>query len=125
MLTLADEATGKSWVFLCKTRDEVHNKIKQWKAYVEVQSGEKLAIMRCDNAKEFIKLEQELQWNGMHFEYIVPYCKESNGIAERLNRTVGCKKSLHHPPLPALPAKVYYPNREVFTLLSKYCLKVK
>ena len=24
---------------------------------------------------------------------------------------------MHHPPLPALPAKVYYPNREVFTLL--------
>lgn len=28
MLILTDEATGKSWVFLCKTRDEVYNKIK-------------------------------------------------------------------------------------------------
>ena len=86
--TILDQATGRSWVYTCLERTEVYRIFKEWKAYIELQSGYILGIVRCDNAQEFIKLSEEMQPLGVLFEWTTPYTAEQNGPAERLNRTL-------------------------------------
>jgi hypothetical protein len=85
MLTFTDHYSRKSWVYLVKERTELRTLFMQWRAYTELQSGEKLKILRCDNAKEFKSLGAELK-EGVAMEDTVHYTPEQNGIAERLNR---------------------------------------
>jgi transposase InsO family protein len=46
---------------------------------------------RTDNGGEYIsnELKDYLKQKGIVHQYIPPYCPESNGVAERLNRTIG------------------------------------
>src|ERR1700709_2554098 len=87
--TITDEATRMSWVFLMRNKSDVYEVFRQWKVYVELQSGAKIKVARFDNAKEFKALGKTLtEGFGIHCEFTVPYYPEQNGIAERLNRTL-------------------------------------
>ena len=87
--TITDEATRMSWVFLMSNKSDVYEVFRQWKVYVELQSGAKIKVARFDNAKEFKALGKTLTEEfGIHCEFTVPYYPEQNGIAERLNRTL-------------------------------------
>jgi hypothetical protein len=88
MLTFTDHYSRKSWVYLAKERTELRTLFMQWRAYAELQSGEKLKILQCNNAKEFKSLGAELKEEGVAIEDTVRYTPEQNGIAERLNRTL-------------------------------------
>lgn len=54
------------------------------------KEGYKVARIRSDNAKEYItkKLKVWLDEKGIVQEFSAPYSSESNGKAERLNRTI-------------------------------------
>ena len=89
MLTFTDDYTRKSWVYLTKTRDQLRIMFLQYKSSVELESGLKIKAIRCDNASEYKALGALLQKDyGVHFEYIIIYTSEQNGVSERLNRSL-------------------------------------
>lgn len=64
---------------------------KEFKAFSENQSGQKLKILRTDNGTaEYINHEMsiELKKCGILHQTTVPYTPEQNGISERVNRTI-------------------------------------
>lgn len=46
--------------------------------------------LRCDNGREYANYDMEMfcRKKGITIEYTAPYCSQSNGKAERLNRTI-------------------------------------
>jgi transposase InsO family protein len=87
-LSLTDDYTRFSWVFLTKDREAttVRAILEEWLAMVEREKGTKLLTIRTDNAKEFKALVPWALKRGIQFEFIEPDTPPQNGVAERLNR---------------------------------------
>ncbi|CAK9800955.1 Retrovirus-related Pol polyprotein from transposon TNT 1-94 [Anthophora plagiata] len=88
--TFIDDASR--WVKVCilKSKDEVKNAFKAYKALVENQTTRKIKILRTDNGleycgKEFTKYLEEC---GIKREQTASYSPQQNGVAERMNRTL-------------------------------------
>lgn len=109
------------WVYVLKTKDQVFEKFREWKAQTEKASGRKLKTLRTDNGGEFTSKEFEsyLKKEGVRHELTIPGNPEQNGTAERMNRTLieTLKPMLAHSKLPesfwaeALNTAVYLRNR--------------
>ena len=78
------------WVYPLKTKDQVFDKFKEWKAQVENFSGHNLKTLQTDNDGEFTshKLRSYLKSSGVRPELTIPKTPELNGIAKRLNHTL-------------------------------------
>lgn len=87
-VSLIDDFTRRSWLVCIKIRKDIYRKITEWQTATELQVGEKVAIYRCDNAKEYQKLERLIYEKGTRMEYTTAYTPEQNGVAERFNRTI-------------------------------------
>ena len=87
-VSLIDDLTRKSWLICLKSRKEIYQKISEWQTAIGLQSGEKVAIYRCDNAREYQKFEKQIHAEGIRMEYATAYTPEENGVAERFNRTI-------------------------------------
>ena len=89
ILTFTDDFTRKSWVYFAKSRNQLRTLFSQFKALVELESGHKIKVIRCDNASEYRSLGDLFQQDyGIRFEYTTPYTPEQNGVSERLNRSL-------------------------------------
>ena len=86
-LTFLDDKTHYTWVYALKTKDQVYNKFKEWKAEVETRTGKTL---RTDNGGEYTSKEFQahLKACGIRHELTIPKTPEQNGVAEQLNRTL-------------------------------------
>lgn len=87
-ISLIDDHTWKSWLICLKSRKDLYRFVNDWMKVVELDSGEKVTVFRCDNAKEYQKFEQLVQAEGVRMEYTTPYTPEQNGIAKQFNRTI-------------------------------------
>ena len=89
-LGILDVFTRKSWVFPIKTKAHAAEKIMAWKAVAENQSGTRVLHLRSDRGGEFTsnKLKAWLALEGVDQQTTPPYSPESNGLAERLNRSL-------------------------------------
>ncbi len=52
-MTLIDDYSRNVWLYILKTKDQVVEKFKAWKALVENQSGRKLKALKTNNGLEF------------------------------------------------------------------------
>jgi transposase InsO family protein len=73
-----------------KSKDEVFNKFKEFKALIENLSERKIKILRSDNggeytSKEFMSFCKDV---GIKRELTTPYNPQQKGVAERKNRTI-------------------------------------
>lgn len=64
--TLIDDFSRKTFVYFLENKSEVLNVFKEWKTYVENQTGEKLKCLRSDNGTEYVnqglrKLESSMK----------------------------------------------------------------
>ncbi len=53
-ITFIDDFSKKTHVYLLKTKGEVFDKFKEYKALVENQTGMKIKTFRSDNGGEFV-----------------------------------------------------------------------
>ena len=89
-LTIIDDKTRYTWIYVLKHKDEVFARFLEWKALVENSTGRKLKALRTDNGGEYTSKEFEtyLKQNGIRHERTVPKTPEQNGVTERMNRTI-------------------------------------
>jgi transposase InsO family protein len=90
VLTFLDDYSRKSDIYLLKSKSEVFEKFKAYKARVERETGRLIKILRSDNGSEFKnnKMDSYMTESGIKREFTTVYTPQQNGGAERLNRTL-------------------------------------
>jgi transposase InsO family protein len=120
-VSFIDDYSRKTWLYFLKSKDEVFNKLKEFKALIENLSKRKIKILRSDNrgeytSKEFMNFYKDV---GIKRELTTPYNPQQNGVAERKNITImeSVKSMIHDQDLPmclweeATMTIVYVQNR--------------
>jgi len=89
-MTLIDDATRYFYIYLLKTKDKSFHYFKIFKAEVENQIERKIKRLRDDRGGEYISNEfsKLCAEHGIIHEVTPPYSPQSNGVAERKNRTL-------------------------------------
>lgn len=87
-LTLVDDLSRATWVYLMHTKSEVITHVKNFVKMIDTQFKGKIKTLRTDNGGEFInhQIEEFLQSIGCLQQSSCPYTPQQNGIAERKHR---------------------------------------
>jgi transposase InsO family protein len=77
-------------IYFMKGKSNMFMKFKQYKSFVEMQTGQKLKKLHIDGGGEFLSKEFKkfLLDNGIQLDITAPYSPSQNGIAKHLNRTL-------------------------------------
>ena len=89
-MTILDDRSRYCFIYFLKNQSDVYERFKKFVEYVETQAGHEIKGFRTDNGREYVNHRVlELRANhDIHVETNVPPNAESNGRAERLNRTI-------------------------------------
>lgn len=89
-LIASDAATGFAWTMLLSRKSEVPSMFKNLIQRLERQFLKQVQIINCDNGTEFrnYKVSEALNELGIQMRFSIPFVKEENGQAERMNRTL-------------------------------------
>ena len=88
-ITFIDDSTKYCYVYLLKSKDEAVEKFNLYKQEVENQLNKKIKKVRSDRGGEYVEPFGEFcARNGIIHEVTPPYSPQSNGVAERKNRTL-------------------------------------
>ena len=127
-VTFIDDSSRYVWIYFLQTKDQVFEKFKEFKIFVEKQTGAEIKTLRTDNGGEYTSREFEnfLSSNGIKHEKTVPKTPEQNGISERMNRSLveSVRTMLHDADLPrkfwaeALSTAAYVKNRSPSSVLQ-------
>ncbi|KAF3771649.1 Retrovirus-related Pol polyprotein from transposon TNT 1-94 [Nymphaea thermarum] len=87
-LTLIDDYSRCTFVYLLKERSEVPAVVKNFVAFVETQFQTSVQAFRTDNAREYVSqsLDDFLRGKGIVHETSCSYTPPQNGVAEWKNR---------------------------------------
>lgn len=88
--TFIDDYSRKVFVYFIRRKSQYLEKFKEFKNMVETQTGNKLKMIRSDNAAELVSYDftKYLKDNGIRRQLTVEYTPQQNGVAERMNRTL-------------------------------------
>ena len=89
-LVIVDDFSRKSWTVPLRSKSDTKVALKEWITVQENQSGKRVKKLRSDNGGEYIDagLEQWLREHGIQHQTIPARSPQSNGVAERMNRTL-------------------------------------
>ncbi|CAI7754712.1 unnamed protein product [Closterium sp. NIES-54] len=90
-MTMVDDYTRLTWSFpLAKKSDAARVIIEEWLPMVERESGKRVKAIRSDRGGEFLGAEfwSWLKRHGIKQQLTTAYSPQSNGVAERANRTI-------------------------------------
>jgi transposase InsO family protein len=89
-LLFIDDFSRYCWVYFLKSKADVFAEFIKFKAAVELETGNKLKILRSDNGGEYTsrQFEAYLAKEGIKHQLTVPYTPQQNGVSERRNRTL-------------------------------------
>ena len=89
-VTFIDDHSRNTWLYLLKTKYEVFDKFKKFRAEVETLTEKEIKTLRFGNGGEYTykELIAYCKDAGIKRELIVPYYPEKNGLAERMNGSI-------------------------------------
>ncbi|GJP65722.1 hypothetical protein CLOP_g22586 [Closterium sp. NIES-67] len=90
-LTIVDDWSRLMWAYPLKQKDHAASTIRDdWLPFVERQSGHPCKSIRTDRGGEFLggDLTAWLKKQGIEHQLTTSYTPQSNGVAERANRTI-------------------------------------
>ena len=89
-LVIIDDFSRKSWTIPLRRKSDTKVALKEWISINENQSGKKVKKLRSDNGGEYIdeELGRWLREHGILHQTIPARSPQSNGVAERMNRTL-------------------------------------
>jgi len=90
-LTIVDDWSRLMWAYPLKQKDHAASTLRDdWLPYVERQTGKLLQRILSDRGGEFIGAEMTawMKKKGIRRELTTSYTPQSNGVAERANRTI-------------------------------------
>ena len=106
VLTIIDDYTRYAMVCLLKDRVEAITKFEHYKKLMETRCERKIKSIRVDRAPEFTSNDFKtfLTSNGIELQLTAGYSPQSNGLAERYNRTLieGTRANLYMSRLPEI-----------------------
>jgi len=85
-----DDATRFCYAYLLKSKDEMLDYFKIYKAEVENQLERKIKRLRSNRGGEYFPrlFDEFYEEHGIIYKRTPPYSPESNGIAERKSHTL-------------------------------------
>ena len=81
-LTVVDDATRATWLFLMKSKYEVRQLFSSFYTMVHTQFGLKIKAVRTDNAKEFDMFDFFIS-HGIIHQFSCIYNPQQNSVVER------------------------------------------
>ncbi|GFP97577.1 retrovirus-related pol polyprotein from transposon tnt 1-94 [Phtheirospermum japonicum] len=88
-ITFIDDCTRYCYLYLLRGKDEVIEAFKNFKNEAENQLNCKIKSIRSDRGGEYVAPFEELcNESGIIHQTTAPYSPQSNGVAERKNRTL-------------------------------------
>ena len=88
-ITFIDDSTKYCYVYLLKSKSEALEKFVLYKNEVENQLNKKIKRLRSDRGGEYEEpIGEFCVQHGIIHEVTAPYSPQSNGVAERKNRTL-------------------------------------
>jgi transposase InsO family protein len=89
-VTFIDDFSKKIWVYLLKSKDQVLPAFKRFKAQAENLTSHRIITFRSDNGGEYISkdFQSYCAQHGILHQRSQPYSPQSNGTAERKNRSL-------------------------------------
>jgi hypothetical protein len=118
-MSFIDDYTYFAWIYLIKQKEYAKKAIKNYVTRIEKQYSTTILRFRTDGGREYINkdITNYFDTQGIVHEQTPPYTPESNGVAERFNRTVTTMVScmiMDHPKSlwgEAYATAVYHKNR--------------
>lgn len=92
-ITFIDDFTRYAWIYFLQNKSDTFEILRNFVKKIENQYGVILKKLFSDNGGEYIdgRVEQFLAQHGIDHEYSPSHEHESNGVAERFNRTIVTK----------------------------------
>ncbi|KAJ4715506.1 Retrovirus-related Pol polyprotein from transposon TNT 1-94 [Melia azedarach] len=89
-VSMIDDFSRMTWVFIMKHKSEAFKNFRQWKALVENQTGKKIKRLRTDNGLEFCwsEFDEFCKNEGIARHHTVRDTPQQNGVVERMNQTL-------------------------------------
>jgi transposase InsO family protein len=87
-LTIVDDYTRFTWIFLMRHKTEAQPILKHLFSYVFTQLESRIKTFRSDNGGEFTSLRSFFQDNGVIFQHSCVYTPQQNGVVERKHRHI-------------------------------------
>ena len=88
-ITFIDDCTRYYYIYILRSKDEAIEAFKNYKNEVANQLGCKIKSIRSDRGGGYVAPFEELSnASGIIHQTTVPYSPQSNGVAERKNRTL-------------------------------------
>ena len=89
-LLIIDHFTRFTWIFTIERPKEIKYELKRFITKIENQFNTKIKNIRTDNGNEFNNevMKEFCEEKGINHQKTSPYSPQSNGIAERYNRTI-------------------------------------
>ena len=90
IIVFTDDYSQKSWTYFLKAKSEAFSRFYKFKEQIEVQTGNKLQVLRSDRGGEYLSEEfiNYCSIHGIQRELTQAHIPQQNGVSEQRNRTI-------------------------------------
>jgi len=87
-LTIVDDFTRCTWIFLMQHKSETQNLLKSFIVFAQTQFHANIKTIRVDNGSEFFSMREFFQNHGIAYQRTCVYTPQQNGVVERKHRHI-------------------------------------